>query len=103
MRLVVAGCVGDTAVAYAYYWYDLRFTKDEEEEEQRSEEQHPTAVTRLKTEFPNLPNSEAITGFFQENIKLGEECLKSGRIDQGIKYLSNTVAIHTNLKTYKNL
>lgn len=101
LRMLVAGCVGAAAVACAYYW----FTADDKEEEQlQLEEQNPTVVTRRKTEFPDLPDLAAIMAFYHENLRL-EECLKSGRIDEGIEHLSNSVEIHTSptnlLKMYE--
>lgn len=56
--------------------------EDKQQIEEPSSPEGKRTIKHTKTQYPDLSYLNAITDFFQENIKLWEDCLKSGEISR---------------------
>ncbi|CAH0393569.1 unnamed protein product [Bemisia tabaci] len=93
---IAAGICGTVFIGYCLY-FDSQRRKDpnfkKKLRERRKAAKNSSSTHAGKTPLPDLKDSEAVSKFFIQEVKTGEESLGRGEVAEAVEHLCNAIAV----------
>nr|ACJ25169.1 translocase of outer mitochondrial membrane 20-like protein [Artemia franciscana] len=92
--MIAAGMAAGTFfIGYCVYFDKKRRSDPNYKKMLKEKRKQKKSKTGSATVIPNLNNYEEVQKFFLEEVRLGEELLANGDLEDGVVHLSNAVAV----------